>query len=54
MFYSTKKEGMGLGLWLSHSILKHHGGQLQVSASLSGGACFTLTLPRRPAVRNDG
>jgi signal transduction histidine kinase len=54
MFYSTKNEGMGLGLWLSHSILKHHGGQLQVSASPLGGACFTMTLPIRLAVRYDG
>lgn len=53
MFYSTKKEGMGLGLWLSHSILKHHGGLLEVSTSPSGGACFTMTLPNRSAPRND-
>jgi signal transduction histidine kinase len=53
MFYSTKKEGMGLGLWLSHSILKHHGGLLEVSTSPSGGACFTMTLPHRSAPRND-
>lgn len=46
MFYSTKEEGMGLGLWLSHSIVKNHGGQLQVSSSPTGGACFTLTLAR--------
>ncbi len=54
MFYSTKKEGMGLGLWLSHSILKHHGGLLEVSTSPSGGACFTMTLPHRSEPRNDG
>lgn len=46
MFYSTKDEGMGLGLWLSHSIVKNHGGQLQVSNSPTGGASFTLTLAR--------
>ena len=48
MFYSTKNEGMGLGLWLSHSLVTRHGGQLQVSSSPSGGTCFTLTLPRHP------
>jgi two-component system C4-dicarboxylate transport sensor histidine kinase DctB len=49
MFHSTKKDGMGLGLWLSKSIVTNHGGQLQVSNSPLGGACFTLTLPRNPA-----
>ena len=46
MFYSTKKDGMGLGLWLSHSIIKNHGGSLSVSPSPSGGACFQMTLPK--------
>jgi signal transduction histidine kinase len=45
MFHSTKPEGMGLGLWLSHSIIKNHGGQLQVGSSPSGGASFILKLP---------
>ncbi len=49
MFFSTKAEGMGLGLWLSHSIVRNHGGELQVSSSPTGGACFTLTLPKKIA-----
>ncbi len=48
MFYSTKNEGMGLGLWLSHSLVTRHRGQLQVSSCPSGETCFTLTLPRHP------
>jgi signal transduction histidine kinase len=45
MFYSTKEDGMGLGLWLSHAIMQKHDGQLKVSQSPMGGACFTMTLP---------
>ena len=46
MFYSTKVDGMGLGLWLSRSILQSQGGSMSVSRSTLGGACFTLTWPR--------
>jgi anti-sigma regulatory factor (Ser/Thr protein kinase) len=49
VFFSTKAEGMGLGLWLSHSIVRNHGGELQVSSSPTGGACFTLTLHKKVA-----
>jgi signal transduction histidine kinase len=47
MFYSTKTEGMGLGLWLSRSIMQSQGGTMTVSNSTLGGACFTLTWPRQ-------
>ena len=47
MFYSTKTEGMGLGLWLSRSIIQSQGGTMTVSNSTLGGACFTLTWPRQ-------
>ncbi len=45
MFYSTKEDGMGLGLWLSHSIMLKHGGNLTAANNPSGGASFTMTLP---------
>lgn len=45
MFFSTKAEGMGLGLWLSRAIMHKHGGTMSVARSDLGGACFTLTWP---------
>jgi signal transduction histidine kinase len=46
MFYSTKPDGMGLGLWLSRSIVESQGGSMTVSRSDLGGALFTLSWPR--------
>ncbi len=46
-FYTTKPpgEGTGLGLSVSYSIAKHHGGELSVRNHPEGGAEFTLELP---------
>jgi two-component system sensor histidine kinase DctS len=43
-FYTTKNEGIGIGLALSRSIVDAHGGRLWADAS-SPGAVFRLTLP---------
>lgn len=37
--------GAGLGLALSRRVVEHHGGQLHVEESPTGGACFVVTLP---------
>jgi two-component system sensor kinase FixL len=47
-FFSTKSEGMGLGLALSRSIAESHGGKLLAENVPGGGACFHLMLPPRP------
>ena len=44
-FYTTKSEGMGVGLSISRSIVQAHGGQLWASANEPRGAIFQFTVP---------
>jgi PAS domain S-box-containing protein len=44
-FYTTKTKGHGLGLTTSHSIIKRHGGYIDVESELGQGSMFTLFLP---------
>jgi PAS domain S-box-containing protein len=44
-FYSTKPDGLGLGLSVSRSIVESHGGQLSTKANSPSGAVFQFTLP---------
>jgi two-component system NtrC family sensor kinase len=46
-FFTTKEvgEGTGLGLWISESIVRAHGGTLGVESQLGAGSTFTVTLP---------
>ncbi len=48
-FYTTKAvgKGTGLGLWVSWSIIRDHGGALEAANAPDGGAAFTITLPTR-------
>ncbi|PMJ99068.1 HAMP domain-containing sensor histidine kinase [Vibrio sp. 10N.261.55.A7] len=41
-----EQEGNGLGLTISQSIIKAHGGDLQLSVTNRGGLCATLLFPR--------
>lgn len=42
---STKDSGLGLGLFLTHTALSHHGGDIRFGDAPGGGACITLVLP---------
>lgn len=50
-FYTTKldKQGLGLGLSISHRIILSMGGQLTVTNHPDGGAVFTVLLPVVPS-----
>jgi C4-dicarboxylate-specific signal transduction histidine kinase len=45
-FYTTKPDGMGMGLAISRSIIEAHGGRIWAMSNLSRGALFQFALPR--------
>ncbi len=44
-FYTTKQEGMGIGLAICRSIIEFHQGHLWVEARREGGTVFRFTVP---------
>lgn len=54
-FFTTKGvgEGTGLGLWITDSIVRAHGGVLGCDSQVGVGSTFTVTLPLRPAVQDE-
>ena len=48
-FYSTKSDGMGMGLAICRSVIEAHHGGMDATASPLGGARFSFTLPQHTA-----
>lgn len=49
-FVSTKEDGTGLGLFISHGIIQNHNGTIQVESEEGEGTTFTITLPASPSL----
>ena len=46
-FFTTKAEGIGMGLAICRTIIEAHDGRIGMSPEPSGGSCFHFTIPVR-------
>lgn len=47
-YFTSKKDGHGLGLAVTHSIVRKHGGRIEVESEEGQGTNFTIYLPASP------
>lgn len=45
--FSTKRDGLGMGLAISRSIIENHGGRLRLKAVAEAGARFVFNIPEK-------
>jgi C4-dicarboxylate-specific signal transduction histidine kinase len=53
-FYTTKEEGMGIGLAVSHSIIENHRGRLWATPNDGPGVTFSFSIPRERQTHTEG
>jgi signal transduction histidine kinase len=44
-FATTKRKGVGLGLYTCREVVRAHGGQIEVESKVGSGTCFRVVLP---------
>jgi signal transduction histidine kinase len=45
IYFTTKKSGSGIGLYVARLVVESHGGEIVVQSEPGAGACFTVKLP---------
>jgi two-component system, NtrC family, sensor kinase len=45
-FFTTKEKGTGLGLSTSYSIIKKHGGSIEIKSQINQGSTFSVYIPK--------
>ena len=52
-FYTTKSDGMGIGLAVSRSIIERHRGRIWAATNDGPGATFSFSIPGTSSVAHD-
>jgi len=52
--FTTKARGMGFGLSICKRFVEAHGGTINVESEVGKGSTFTVTLPIKPEIKEEG